>query len=152
MKTLVALDSSDASSKALQQALHLLTHTDMTFVLLSVEELVSIPKISSVPGVLGEDDVMEWQQEADLINIEKEQLAIALTKAEHACQQAGVAFTTRSEIGIPKQTICEIAQKEGCNLIVIGSHSYGWIEKMLSGSTSDYVVHHAHCAVLVVRE
>jgi|SRR5580765_7974591 len=53
--------------------------------------------------------------------------------------------------GSPDGRIVETAEEMGADLIVIGSHGYKQWERLLLGSVSDSVVHHAHCSVLVVR-
>lgn len=55
------------------------------------------------------------------------------------------------EIGSPWQAICSAATHEEADLIVIGSHGYGAVDRVL-GSTAAKVVNHAHCSVYVVRE
>lgn len=52
--------------------------------------------------------------------------------------------------GIPKQEICQLAQQQGVDLIMVGSHErYGLA--LLLGSTADGVLHHSPCDVLAVR-
>lgn len=152
MKILVAIDESESSYKALQEALGLLSHQDKTFMLLGVEEPAFILSTSSIPGVFGDDAPITWQEEAELAQLEEKRTMSALQRAETLCQQVGVQFISRSELGDAKHVICDVAQQEQCNLIVVGSHGYGVFDRVLMGSVSDYVVHHAHCAVLVVRE
>ena len=53
--------------------------------------------------------------------------------------------------GSPESRIVEIAEEIGADLIVVGSHGYNRWERLLLGSVSDSVVHHAPCSVLVVR-
>src|SRR5439155_21038033 len=53
--------------------------------------------------------------------------------------------------GSPDSRIVETAEETGADLIIIGSHGYKRWERLLLGSISDSVVHHAHCSVLVVR-
>jgi nucleotide-binding universal stress UspA family protein len=53
--------------------------------------------------------------------------------------------------GSPDSRIVETAEDDGADLIVIGSHGYKQWERLLLGSVSDSVVHHAHCSVLIVR-
>ncbi len=53
--------------------------------------------------------------------------------------------------GFPKEAIVDEAKSWGADLIVVGSHGYGFWERMLIGSVSDAVIHHAPCSVLVVR-
>jgi nucleotide-binding universal stress UspA family protein len=57
---------------------------------------------------------------------------------------------TQVVIGSPWQSICETAHGLGCDLIVIGSHGYSGIDRVI-GTTAAKVVNHAPCSVLVVR-
>lgn len=53
--------------------------------------------------------------------------------------------------GSPDSRIVETAEEIKADMIVIGSHGYKQWERLLLGSISDSVVHHAHCSVLIVR-
>jgi nucleotide-binding universal stress UspA family protein len=152
MKILVGIDGSESSQKALQQSLRLMRQNDVSYILLAVEEPVVMTSASPVPGVLGASGAIAWQEEGELLQIQKQRLEQALQTAETLCQQAGVTCSCRSELGSPKQTICEVAQQENCDLIVVGSHGYRGLQRIMMGSVSDHVVRHAHCAVLVMRE
>lgn len=54
--------------------------------------------------------------------------------------------------GPPKQVIVEEAEKWGADLIVLGSRGLGAWNRLLLGSVSNAVVHHAKCSVEVVRK
>ncbi|MEP6705648.1 MAG: universal stress protein, partial [Acidobacteriota bacterium] len=53
--------------------------------------------------------------------------------------------------GSPDSRIVEIAEAMHSDIIVLGSHGYSRWERLLVGSVSDSVVHHAPCSVLIVR-
>jgi nucleotide-binding universal stress UspA family protein len=53
--------------------------------------------------------------------------------------------------GRPGELIVDIADKESVQMIVIGSRGFGLLRRTIMGSVSDYVVHHAHCPVVVCR-
>jgi nucleotide-binding universal stress UspA family protein len=53
-------------------------------------------------------------------------------------------------IGVPWEAICSAAREERVDLIVIGSHGYSGLDRVL-GTTAGKVVNHALCSVLVVR-
>jgi nucleotide-binding universal stress UspA family protein len=53
-------------------------------------------------------------------------------------------------IGVPWDAICREAKDRECELIVIGSHGYSGLDRIL-GTTAAKVVNHASCSVLVVR-
>lgn len=54
-------------------------------------------------------------------------------------------------LGVPWQAITDRAALIGADLIVIGSHGYGALDRLL-GTTAAKIVNHATCSVLVVRE
>lgn len=54
-------------------------------------------------------------------------------------------------IGVPWQAICDAARRTDADLIVIGSHGYGGLDRLL-GTTAAKVVNHAPCSVVVARE
>lgn len=58
---------------------------------------------------------------------------------------------TKVETGKPEKLIVEEAEEWGADLIIIGSHGYGFWERTLLGSVSESVVHHAPCSVLIVK-
>ncbi len=57
-------------------------------------------------------------------------------------------FTSR---GVPANVICDLADKESVDLIIVGSHGKGSVQRALLGSVSQAVVRHATVPVLVVR-
>ena len=52
----------------------------------------------------------------------------------------------------PAKAICEYAEKHGVDLIVVGSHGRGGVERWLIGSVAERVVRHAATNVYVVRQ
>jgi nucleotide-binding universal stress UspA family protein len=54
------------------------------------------------------------------------------------------------EVGVAWDAICEAARAHEVDLIVIGSHGYGLVDRIV-GTTAAKVVNHADRAVLVVR-
>lgn len=58
--------------------------------------------------------------------------------------------SVRVREGTPWRTICDEAAESSADLIVIGSHGYGGIDRVL-GTTAGRVVNHAPCSVLVVN-
>ncbi len=152
MKILIAVDTTETGHPTLEQALRLLNLQAATVLLLSVEQPVVTPPTSDMPGFFSESPELSWQNEVEMANLEEERAKTALDWAERVCQQAGIQFVVpRLEIGDPKHVICEVAKQEAVDVIVVGSHHKGMVERILMGSASDYVVHHAECPVLVVH-
>jgi nucleotide-binding universal stress UspA family protein len=54
-------------------------------------------------------------------------------------------------VGTPWEAVCNAARTAGMDVIVIGSHGYGALDRLL-GTTAAKIVNHAPCSVLVVRE
>ena len=51
----------------------------------------------------------------------------------------------------PAKAICDYAEKHGVDLIIVGSHGRGGVERWLIGSVAERVVRHATANVYVVR-
>lgn len=54
-------------------------------------------------------------------------------------------------LGHPGHEITEYAQEQQADLIVVSSHGYHGLKRMLLGSVAESILRHAHCAVLVLR-
>ncbi len=57
---------------------------------------------------------------------------------------------THVEIGIPWRSVCNAATEHDVEMIVIGAHGYGLVDRVL-GTTAAKIVNHAERPVLVVR-
>ena len=78
---------------------------------------------------------------------------VADTKEKIQSLFSNVSFnlTTDILIGSPENRIIDTANRMKADLIIVGSHGYNRLERILLGSVSDSVVHHAPCSVLVIR-
>lgn len=65
--------------------------------------------------------------------------------------EKNVSVITELLNGSPESRIVEKAEEINADLIIVGSHDYNRWERLLLGSVSDSVIHHAPCSVLVVR-
>jgi len=54
--------------------------------------------------------------------------------------------------GAPALAICEFAQKEDVDIIVIGSHGRTGLSRVMMGSVSEQVVRNAPCPVLTFKQ
>jgi len=63
-----------------------------------------------------------------------------------------VSFTHRLTMGDPAGEIVRIAEDEGAELIVLGTHGRTGVTRLLMGSVAEVVVRRAPCPVLVYRE
>jgi nucleotide-binding universal stress UspA family protein len=62
-----------------------------------------------------------------------------------------ITITTNIVEGSPKEVIIQEATDWGADLIVMGSHGYGRVRRMVLGSVAAAVVAKAPCSVQVVR-
>ena len=74
-----------------------------------------------------------------------------LAQAEKAFASAGVPITTQSVSGDPADMICEVAEREGVDLIVVGNKGMTGAKRFLLGSVPNQVSHHSPCNVLIVK-
>ena len=137
-KLLVALDGSDREKGVLDAAIALGQKTGAKLVLF---RSVGIPR--------------ELPAEAYSVSPEEipkllEQLALKDVNALAAGVPPAVRGSVRVLVGTPWQSIDHAAREEDVDLIVIGSHGYSGIDRVL-GTTAAKVVNHADRAVLVVR-
>ena len=74
-----------------------------------------------------------------------------LTRAEAALGGAIGPVERSVVLGHPATAILEAAEKSPVDLVVIGARGLGPVGRLVLGSVSDRVVHHAPCPVLVVK-
>ena len=78
-----------------------------------------------------------------------------LAAQRHALDLAaalGLSGDVRIETGEPGPTICLVAGALPADLIVVGSHGRGALERAVLGSVTAHVIAHAPCPVLVDRQ
>ena len=67
-------------------------------------------------------------------------------------RQAGLDADDQVVDGDPGHEIVLLAERWAADLVVVGSHAYTAIHRLLIGSVARHVLHHAPASVLVVRE
>ena len=56
-----------------------------------------------------------------------------------------------ARLGTPWQVLCDAAIEKHADVVVVGTHGYNWVDRVV-GTTAARVVNHAPCSVYVVRE
>jgi nucleotide-binding universal stress UspA family protein len=54
-------------------------------------------------------------------------------------------------LGNPWRGVCDYAERQGIDLVVIATHGRTGLQHALIGSTAEKIVRHAPCPVLVVK-
>ena len=132
----VGVDGSAQSQNALEWALNesALRKSALTVVAVT-------PAAASIWGITGQFDPSEEIQE----------------KVQHAAQEivdkavarhGGQSVTVRIVSGVPADEL--IKASEGADLLVVGARGVGGFRRLVMGSVSSQVSHHAHCPVVIV--
>ena len=148
MKILLATDGSKHSEKAIGVLHNFAFRLPGEIKIVSVIE-TALPFALDIYGGNYTLPVAELQNVAEqnalkILENTKQKILESIS-AEHVIISTGVLF------GSPESQIVEVAEKMKADLIIVGSHGYNSWERLLLGSVSDSVVHHAPCSVLIVR-
>ncbi|MGO9157367.1 universal stress protein [Mycobacterium sp.] len=95
--------------------------------------------MSMAPGYL------EWQQDAG-----REILNDALKIVEDATKGSPIEVTSEMVNGPAVRTLVDLSKE--AQLVVVGSRGRGELARVLLGSVSTGLVHHAHCPVAVIHD
>lgn len=143
-KVLLASDGSDLATAAMVTGTALLGR-DHTFHSLSVVPPAFTPSVSAFDsGPIIVDPAVEEE-------IEQADRAESSADLAELDDVLGITSTHLIEVGEAGPTICRVAGQIDAEVIVIGSHGHGWLQRVLLGSVSQHVVRHAPCPVLVMR-
>ena len=134
-RVVVGLDGSPHQDQVLRGAL---TFPDAR---LTLVRAVSLP-VELPPKVfaVAPDEVAPLLEQAAKRDLER------MAATVPAAQLEGISV----ELGTPWRTLVEVAKRVHADLIVVGSHGYGGLDRLL-GTTAAKVVDHSPCSVLVVR-
>jgi len=91
-----------------------------------------------------------WRLPQDSLYDSLRDEALAYLNAQANTVDTNLVEASRVVIGTPWQAICDAARRERADLIAIGSHGYGGLDRLL-GTNAAKIVNHAPCSVLVVR-
>jgi nucleotide-binding universal stress UspA family protein len=147
MKILIATDGTAQGSSAVASLANFrLTSADEVRIVSVVDMAVPLA-IDVYGGYL--PDTAELEKAAR--NHAERVLEDAVRSAKELTGESGPAISGDLLFGSPESRIVEAAEQLPADLIIVGSHGYNRWERLLLGSVSDSVVHHAPCSVLVVR-
>ena len=97
----------------------------------------------------------EQHQVIDLDAIRKPLFAASrkyLAEIESRLVSEGIKVKTESlEANRPADTITEYAKEKGMDMIIIGTHGYTGLKKLMMGSVAFGVLNQSHTPVLLIR-
>ena len=140
MKILLPVDGSELALQAVRHALQLVSEgLRATFVLANVQEPASLYEVVTAhdPDVIRE---VRGAAGADLI-----------APAEALLDAAGVDYESEVAGGDPAHLLVEIAERYGCDAIVMGARGVGGLQAALLGSVSHAVLNDSPVPVTIVR-
>ena len=76
-----------------------------------------------------------------------------LAEAEREATAGAPGLTVERLVvdGEPAHVVARVARERGCDLIVIGSHGRGGLQRLIMGSTAEHIIRLAECPVLTVK-
>ncbi len=145
MKILLAVDGSLCSDAAITEVAARPWPKGSSVVILYVVH----PRVPQIPDPLfslyaAHEQSLEEEQESGQRRVED--------AAERIRQNLTVDFVEVETIeGSPKKSILKEVRRIAADLVVLGSHGYGVIGRIVRGSVSQAVLSEAPCAVEVIR-
>jgi nucleotide-binding universal stress UspA family protein len=139
---LCPIEFSDSSTRALEYALTLAKETDARLILLHVvEPLGDVPE----PGEVSRFTVPEYRLSLEVDACARLRSAVP--------DEARVWCTPQERVvwGKPYRVILDLAAQENAEVIVMGVHGRGVLNRRLFGSTTHHVIREARCPVLTLR-
>lgn len=136
-RILVGFDGSESSKRALTAALTLASESGGQVLALTA---VPAPQAAELEG-----EVDQALREAD------GPLAQAIAWGKQEARRMGVNCTFRRQIGHAAELLVRIAAEGPYDLLVLGRRGRSPVKHWLIGSTTDRIVDHAPCSVLIVH-
>lgn len=140
-RILVPIDFSDRSKKALRYAVSFARQFQASIFCLHV---LDVPYGAGEMGIIVEMEAFK----KGLDQASKQQMDKLLAKEipDTVPSDSTICF------GTPYREIVRTADAQDVDLIIMGTHGHTGLSRVFLGSTTERVVRHAHCPVLVVRE
>lgn len=136
-KIVLPVDGSEHASRAAEYAIQLAGLTGARILLVHCHR--------PFPAILGEP---YFQKAVSGIIMKSNEL---LDPYRQILKESNVEFEDRILEGPPGNAICEVAEIEKCDMIVMGSRGHTNLEGLFLGSVTHRVLHAATCPVLVIR-
>jgi nucleotide-binding universal stress UspA family protein len=145
-RAIVAVDGSESARHALDALARLPLPTDLELVLVHVLRRDALPPAFQLgSGLSGGAVFDEYTEQYHALG---EQI---VKDALSRVRQSGHKGTEQVRCGAPAEELIAAAQETDADLIVVGAANKSALGRLLLGSVSGRVLHHAPCSVLVAR-
>ena len=143
-RLMIAVDGSESSKRAFQVAV------DLTLMLkaeLTILNIIEIPTSIYFPTepVEVEVDKIEGREMTEAEKLVSDAASVAESKGVKAKQKV------MRHMGSVSEGIREYADKNGIDLIIVGTRGLGGVKRLVFSNVAGGVVSNANCSVLVVR-
>jgi nucleotide-binding universal stress UspA family protein len=142
-----AVDFSDCSMHALNYAMSLAQEAEAR---LTVMHVIELPP--DVPREVHENVLAGPRNLREYVALAEEDRRARLRDAIPESVRAYCAVDTILATGKPYREILRVAEEQEAELLVIGIHGRGAIDRLLFGSTAQHLVRQASCPVLTLRK
>lgn len=141
-KVLIPVDGSEASNNAIQIARRMVEAGSIKAV-----TVLHVVQPSEIMILDGPNILIDYPQLYEDLN------KAAGRIVAKAIENLGIneAISSRLEFGSPADIICQIAEQEHFDLIIIGNRGLNKLQRVFLGSVSSRVTTLAHCPVLVAK-
>jgi nucleotide-binding universal stress UspA family protein len=148
-KILVCLDGSELAEQILPYAEEQALHFNSKLVLIRVYSEPGFIGLA-VPGFPGVP--VETQNMAKQIQREEQEAEQYLkTIADKLLKQRGLTAECVTVLGAAGEVIVKYALENKIELLAIATHGRSGPGRIVMGSVADYVLHHAHLPILLIR-
>ena len=145
-KVLVPLDGSELAEAALPQVRNLAAGGFIgEVILISVVEI----DLMGIPSTRAE--VINYPALETIVKTHFDKSQDYLEKIRSGLSAQGINVKAEAVEGKAAQMIVNYAEKNGVDLIVIASHGYSGLKRLMFGSVALRVLHDAHAPVLLIR-
>jgi nucleotide-binding universal stress UspA family protein len=149
-KILVAVDTSPGAQRAARVAVELAWKYGAELTILHIAEM------QMSPYVLPSESIPDKPVEIDVNRVylgPKTEEEKAISSVATLAKTQGVSTVEKiiRQMGSAAEGITDYAEKNGIDLIVVGTRGMEGVKRLVFGSVASGVVSHAKCSVLVVR-
>jgi len=119
---------------------------EMSFTYISVSDPPNMPALAMLPSAIDHSVELEKLKQICSTRVIQDMAA-----SDSAFADSKIKISTRLEQGLPGPRIVELAEAEKTDWIVMATHGRSGVSRLLIGSVAEYVLRHAPCPVVTVK-